>query len=80
MPIESLEHIGALEMLVVFSRKPVKGQSFFYVLFDPHTEARILFLPAQQPGRKIPSTLLRIAPIVKPAQFRQAIVGDFAGR
>ena len=48
--IETLKHIGAFEMLVVFSRQPIKGQSFLDVFFHPRTEPRIFFLPAQQPS------------------------------
>ena len=33
--INAFEHIGALEMLVVLSGQPVKGESFLDVLFDP---------------------------------------------
>ena len=33
-------------------------------------------LPAYQPSREISSRLLRIAPIVQPAQFNQAFIGD----
>ena len=73
--IEPFQHIGALEMLVVFSRQAVEGQSFFNVLFNPHAELGILLLPAQQPGGEISASLLGVAAIVEPAQFDQAIVG-----
>jgi hypothetical protein len=48
--IESLKHVGAFEMLVMFSRQPIESESFFNVLFYPRAETRILLLPAQQPG------------------------------
>jgi hypothetical protein len=76
--IEPFQHIGALEMFVVFSRQAVEGQSFFNVLLNPHAELGILLLPAQQPGGEISASLLGVAAIVEPAQFDQAIVGDFA--
>src|SRR4029077_9683285 len=64
--IESLQHIGAFEMLVVSSRQSVEGQSFLDVLLDPRTEGRILFLPAQQPSRQVSARFLGVASIVEP--------------
>jgi hypothetical protein len=67
--IESLEHIGALEMFVVFSGKPVKGERFLNVFFDPRAELLISLLPSQEPSRQVSAGFLGIAPIVEPAQF-----------
>ena len=78
--IEPLEHIGALKMFVMLSGQPVKGQSFLDVLFHPCAELWIFLLPAKQPGRQVSAGFLGVAPIVKPSQFDQAIVGDFAGQ
>ena len=64
--IESLKHVGAFEMLVMFSRQPIESESFFNVLFYPRAETRILLLPAQQPGgddRRKPSFSHRLTRI-----------------
>ena len=66
--IESLKHVGAFEMLVMLPRQPIEGQSFFNVLFHPRAEARILLLPAQQPGGEVSAGFLGVAPIVEPAR------------
>ena len=41
--VKPLEHIGALEMLVVLSGQPVKGKGFLNVLFDPRTKVWGIF-------------------------------------
>ncbi len=78
--IEPLKHIGAFEMFVVLSRQSVEGQGFLNVLFDPRTEARILFLPAQQPGREISACFLGVAAIIEPAQFKRQSSAILRGR
>ena len=78
--IDPLEHVGALKMLVMLSRQPVKGQSFLDVFFHPGAELWIFLLPAKEPGRQVSAGFLGVTPIVKPAQFDQAVVGNFAGQ
>ena len=36
--VQSLQHIGRFEVLMVLPRQPVKGQGFVDVLFDPAGE------------------------------------------
>ena len=67
--VKPFEHIGALEMLVMLSGQPVKGEGFLNVLFDPRAELGVFLLPAKQPGRQISAGFLGVAPIVKPSQF-----------
>ena len=78
--IDPLEHIGALKMFVVFSRKPVKGQSFLNVFFHPCAELWIFLLPSKEPGRQVSAGFLGVTSIVKPSQFDQAVVGNLAGQ
>ena len=78
--IDPLEHIGALKMFVVFSRKPVKGQSFLNVFFHPCAELWIFLLPSKEPGRQVSAGFLGVMSIVKPSQFDQAVVGNLAGQ
>lgn len=78
--IEPLEHVRALEMLVVLSGQPIKGQRFLHVFFHPRAEPRIFLLPANQPNRQGSTGFLSIASIVEPAQFDQTVVGNLAGQ
>ena len=64
----------------MFSGQPVKGQRFFDVLFDPRTEAWILFLPTQQPGGQVSAGFLGIAPIVKPRNSMRQSSAALRGR
>ena len=76
--VKPLEHIGALEMLVVLSGQPVKSQRLLNVLFDPRAKFWVFLLPAKQPGRQISASFPDVAPVVKPSQFYQTVVAAFA--
>jgi hypothetical protein len=58
--------------------QPVKGKGLLDIVFHPRAELGVFFLPAQQPGYQISASFLSVAPIVKPSQFDQTVVGDFA--
>ena len=76
--IEPFEHIGAFKVFMMFLGQSVKSEGFLDISFYPFAELGILSLPFAEPGDQIPAGLLDVAPIVKPAQFRQAVILDFA--
>ena len=76
--IEPLEHIGAFEVFMMFLGEAVKSEGFLDISFYPLAELGVLSLPFAEPGDQVPAGLLDVAPIVKPAQFRQAVIVDFA--
>jgi hypothetical protein len=61
--VKPLEHIGALEMLVVLSGQPVKSQRLLNVLFDPRAKFWLFLLPAKQQAAKY----LRASPTSRPS-------------
>jgi hypothetical protein len=69
--VKPLEHIGALEMLVVPSGQSVKkSRSPQCSLFNPRAKFWVFLLPAKQPGRRqISASFPDVAPVVKPSQF-----------
>ena len=67
--IDPLEHIGALKMFVVFSRKPVKGQSFLNVFFHLGQAQALTFLLQ---GCRSPRLKTRNS---KAQEFRQSGIG-----
>jgi hypothetical protein len=62
---ESLRHIGAFEMLMMFLGEPIKGKGFLDIGFHPCAQLGILSLPLAQPDDQISPRLLDIAPFVK---------------
>src|SRR6185312_10583547 len=77
--IEPLEHIGAFEVFMMFLGEAVRSEGFLDISFHPLAELGVLSLPFAEPGDQVTAGLLDVAPIVKPAQFRQAVIVDFAG-
>ena len=47
---ESLQHIGAFEMLMMFLGEPIKGKGFLDLSLHPFTQLGILSLPLAQPA------------------------------
>src|ERR1700760_1672697 len=77
--IESLEHIGALKVFMMFLGESVKSEGFLDISFYPFAELGILSLPLGEPGHQVPAGFFDVAPIIKPAQFYYAVIADFAG-
>ena len=48
------------------------------ILPSPKHRGADIFLPAQQPSRQVSACFFGVAPIVEPAQFNEAVIGDFA--
>lgn len=78
--IESLEHVRALQMLVVRPWQAVEAERLADIPLDPIDELRIFALPLGDPGRQIPVGLLQVAPVVDPAQFLQTVVVRLPGQ
>ena len=43
--------------------QPIKGEGLLDIVFDPRTEFRVFFLPAQQPGSEIAASFSGVAPV-----------------
>ena len=76
--VEPLEHVGALQALVMLAWQAVEGLRAADVLFHPVGELRILALPTREPSGEIVLRLGQVAPRIEPAQLLQAIVVSFA--
>ena len=63
---------------MVLARQAIKGQRLIDVFFDPAGEFGIFARPFGEPGGEIAARLGEIAPIIKPAQFLQAVIVDAA--
>jgi hypothetical protein len=76
--INAFEHIGALKMLVVLSRQPVKGEGLLDILFDPGAKFGGIFPASAAARRSDPTGFGGVAPVVEPSQLNEAIVAAFA--
>src|SRR5208282_1622598 len=65
-------------MLMVLARQAIEGEGFFDRFLDPVDELLIAVAPFGDPGGKVAAGLLDISPIIKPAQFLQAVVVGLA--
>src|ERR1700675_2261348 len=72
--VQALEHVGALEMLMVLAWEAVEAKRFFEVLFNPGSEPRVFTRPSRQPGRQIAACFSQIAAGVEPAPLLPAVV------
>ena len=77
--VEALEHVGALQVLMVLARQAVEGEGLLDVLLDPGDEAGVARAPFGEPGGEIARGPPRpIAAVVEPAQLLQAVVVGLA--
>jgi hypothetical protein len=70
---ERLKDVHASEMFVTLSWQAIEGQNFINVLFHPRAGRGYFCCQWQGLGG-----FLGVAPIVEPAQFNEAFIGDFA--
>jgi hypothetical protein len=71
--IERLKDVHASEMFVTLSWQAIEGQNFMNVLFHPRAGRGYFCCQWRGLGG-----FLGVAPIVEPAQFNEAFIGDFA--
>src|SRR5450631_2634285 len=76
--VEALEHVGALEMLMVLARQPVEGEGLLDGFLDPADELRIAGSPFGDPCGEVLVSLLDRTTVIEPAQFLQAVVVGLA--
>ena len=62
--VETLQHVGRFEMLVMLTRQPVEGQRLIDVVFDPTGELGIFARPLGEPGGQIATRFGEIAPVI----------------
>ncbi len=72
--VEPLEHVRALEMLVVLARQAIEVQRLPDVRFDPVGELRIALLPPREPRLEVLLGFLEIPPVVEPPQLLPTVV------
>ena len=76
--VEALEHVGAIEMLLVLAEQAVEGERLLDRLVDPADELFIADAPFGDPGGEVAAGLLDRAPVIEPAQVLQAVVVGLA--
>ena len=64
--VQTLQHVRALQMLVVGPGKTVKGQRLTDMVLDTVREPGVFRRPLRQPRRQIALGLREIPPVVQP--------------
>jgi hypothetical protein len=60
--IQALQHVGALEMLMMLARQPIKAERLVEVVFDPGGQLGLLSRPFGEPGGEIGACLGKSLP------------------
>ena len=69
--VETLKHVGRLQLLVVLTRQPEEGQCALDVLLGPCCQPRIAGRPFGKPCGEICLGFVEIAAVVEPPEFLQ---------
>ena len=71
--VQPLQHVDALQMLVVAPGETGKSPCLVDMVLNPVRELRVLVCPRVS-HRRIPLGLREIPPVVEPAPFRETVV------
>ena len=78
--VESLQHVGRLQVLVMLARQTVEVERLADIGLDPISELWIAGRPAREPRLQVLLGFFQVAPVVEPAQFLPTIVVRLAGQ